>query len=130
MSDVRHAVERYNLELWNKQNYGIAPDIVGEQVVRNSPGSRIVLSRQQAVQRIRELWSRFDFMEFTLLHTIVDDDLCTIVYQAEMRAHDGTCDSIGSIEVFRVRDGRIVEVWNNSHDHGRWPEAEDVVRAN
>jgi hypothetical protein len=43
-----------------------------------------------------------------------------------MRRHDGTRDAIASIEVFRVANGRIVEVWNNTHDHGRWPGAEEL----
>jgi predicted SnoaL-like aldol condensation-catalyzing enzyme len=61
-----------------------------------------------------------------LLHTIVHNDLCTIVYPADVRNHDGTRDAIASIEVFRVVDGRIVEVWNNTHDHGWWPEAKGL----
>ena len=84
MSRTREVVERYNLELWNKQRYEIAPEIIGEQVVRNSPGRRDVLSHAEAVERIRKLWATVEHVEFTLLHTIVDDDLCTIVYQADI----------------------------------------------
>lgn len=130
MSDVRHVVERYNLELWNQQRYEIAPEIIGQQIIRHSPGSRTVLSRDEAVDRIRNTWRKFAHMKFTLLHTLVDGDLCTIVYQAEMRAPDGSHDSIASIEVFRVVDGRIVEVWNNSHNHGRWPEFTEAANGN
>jgi predicted SnoaL-like aldol condensation-catalyzing enzyme len=123
MSRTREVVERYNLELWNKQRYEIAPEIIGEQVVRNTPGRRDVLSHAEAVERIRKLWATVEHVEFTLLHTIVEDDLCTIVYQADIRNHDGTRDAIASIEVFRVVDGRIVEVWNNTQHHDWWPEA-------
>jgi predicted SnoaL-like aldol condensation-catalyzing enzyme len=123
MSLTREVVERYNLELWNKQRYEIAPEIIGEQVVRNTPGRRDVLSHAEAVERIRKLWATVEHVEFTLLHTIVEDDLCTIVYQADIRNHDGTRDAIASIEVFRVVDGRIVEVWNNTQHHDWWPEA-------
>jgi SnoaL-like protein len=128
MSLTREVVERYNLELWNNQRYEIAPDIIGEQIVRNTPGRREVLSQAEAVDRVRQLWSTVTHVEFTLLHTIVEGDLCTIVYQADMQNHDGTTDVIASIEVFRVAEGRIVEVWNNSYDHARWPEAKEARR--
>jgi predicted SnoaL-like aldol condensation-catalyzing enzyme len=123
-------VERYNYELWNEQKYAIAMDIIGDQIVRNTPGARVTLSRGQAVQRIRDLWASVRSVRFTLLHTIADKDLCTIVYQAEIINHDGTDDFIASIEVFRVSQGRIVEVWNNcTYDHERWPEFAEGVRS-
>ena len=123
MNVVRQVVERYNFELWNEQRYEIAREVIGDSVIRNSPGGRQVLTRDESVQRIRDAWNQFERIEFELLHTIVEVELCTIVYQAEMRRSDGARDSIASIEVFRVSDGRIVEVWNNSHDHNRWPDA-------
>ena len=126
MSATREAVERYNLELWNQRRVGIAPEIIGDEMVRNTPGRREVLSRAMAVERVQHLWSTVEHVEFTLLHTIVDGDFCTIIYQAEIWLHDGDRDAIASVEVFRVADGKIVEVWNNTHDHGRWPEAEEM----
>jgi predicted SnoaL-like aldol condensation-catalyzing enzyme len=126
MSATREAVERYNLELWNNRRYDIAPEIIGDEIVRNSPGRREILSHTEAVDRVRRLWATVEHVEFTLLHTIVEDDLCTIIYQADMRRHDGTRDAIASIEVFRVANGRIVEVWNNTHDNGRWPGAKEI----
>lgn len=123
MSRTREAVERYNLQLWNEQRYEIAAEVIGEHMVRNSPGRRDVLTREDAVARVRQLWASVAHVHFSLLHTVVDDDLCTIVYQADIRNYDGSRDAIASIEVFRVLDGRIVEVWNNTHDHGWWPES-------
>jgi hypothetical protein len=49
-----------------------------------------------------------------------DDEHVAIVYQAEMTGHDGTADAIASIEVFRVVEGRITDVYNNTHQHGVW----------
>ncbi len=127
MSDTLHVVEQYNYEIWNKQRYELAPEVIGAEVIRNGPGVRDVLSHDMAVDRIRKAWSGVQYVSFELIHTVVEGELCTIVYQADIRALDGTADSIASIEVFRVVDGRIVEVWNNSHDHGRWPEAKEFA---
>ena len=124
VNQVLGAVERYNYELWNERRFDLADEIIGEEMIRNSPGSREVLSRDLAVARIRSLWQGYDRMAFTLRHTVTQGDLCTIIYQADLRKHDGTEHAIASIEVFRVANGRIVEVWNNTHDPGWWPEAE------
>ena len=116
-------IERYNYELWNDQNYAIAQEIIGAEIVRNTPGGRIVQTHQQAVQRVRDLWATVKSVHFTLLHVVADDELCTIVYQADIVKHDDTPDVIASIEVYRVSEGRIVEVWNPCiYDHDRWPE--------
>ncbi|MCV7226480.1 nuclear transport factor 2 family protein [Mycolicibacterium komossense] len=119
----RTVVERYNYELWNAQKYAVATEIIGDEIVRNTPGGRTVLTHEQAVQRVRDLWDTVKNVHFTLLRVVSDDELCTIVYQAEMVNHDGTADAIAAIEVFRVDQGRIVEVWNPcDYDHDRWPE--------
>jgi predicted SnoaL-like aldol condensation-catalyzing enzyme len=119
----QRVVERYNYELWNEQKYDIAKDIMGAEVVRNTPGGRVVLTHDQAVQRVREFWASARDIQFTLLRIVADDELCSIVYQAEITKLDGTRDCVASLEVYRVADGRIVEVWNNStYDHDHWPE--------
>lgn len=120
----RTVVERYNYELWNDKNFAVAEDILGEEIVRNTPGGRVVQTRQQAVQRVRDLWSTVKSVHFTLLRIVADDQLCSIVYQADIVTHDDTPDCIAAIEVFRVAGGRVVEVWNPcNYDHDRWPES-------
>ena len=122
-ANPKTVVERYNYELWNDQNYSVAEEIIGPEIVRNTPGGRSVLTHEQAVQRVRDMWATVKDVHFTLLRIVADEELCSIVYQAEMVNHDGTADAIAAIEVFRVDQGRIVEVWNPcNYDHDRWPE--------
>ncbi|TQK28776.1 SnoaL-like protein [Arthrobacter sp. SLBN-53] len=122
-ADPRTVIERYNYELWNERNYAVGEQIIGEQIIRNTPGGRTVLTHDEAVQRVRDLWAGVRSVHFTLPHIVADDQLCSIVYQADIVQHDGTRDVISSIEVYRVAGGRIVEVWNPcTYDHDRWPE--------
>jgi predicted SnoaL-like aldol condensation-catalyzing enzyme len=119
----RTVVERYNYELWNDQNYAVAEQIIGAEIIRNTPGGRTVLTHEQAVTRVRDLWATVQNVHFTLLQIVAEAELCSIVYQADIVNHDGTPDAIAAIEVFRVAEGRIVEVWNPcTYDHDRWPE--------
>ncbi|WP_110918290.1 MULTISPECIES: nuclear transport factor 2 family protein [Mycobacteriaceae] len=123
MADPRTVIERYNYELWNERNYPVGEQIIGEQIIRNTPGGRTVLTHDEAVQRVRDLWAGVRSVHFTLPHIVADEQLCSIVYQADIVHHDGTHDVISSIEVYRVVGGRIVEVWNPcTYDHDRWPE--------
>jgi hypothetical protein len=118
----RSVVERYNLEFWNQRRFELADEIIGDELVRNELGGRVTLTRAEARKRAEDLWAGVEHVEFTLLQTVGDGDLVSIVYQADITRRDGTSDAIASIEVFRVVDGKIVEVWNNAHQHGRWPD--------
>lgn len=125
----REVVERYNLEFWNLRRFDLADQIIADELVRNELSGRVVLTRAQARERAEKLWDTVKHVQFRLLHTVADGELCAIVYQADMVHHDGTDEAISSIEVFRVVDGQIVEVWNNVHQQGRWPSNPNEVGA-
>jgi predicted SnoaL-like aldol condensation-catalyzing enzyme len=43
-----------------------------------------------------------------------------LVYESPMTTKDGHETTISSMEIFRVVDGRIVEVWNCGYKQGVW----------
>ncbi len=49
-----------------------------------------------------------------------DGEHVAIVYQSPMELKDGTKTDVGSMEIFRVVDGRITEVWNCGYKQGIW----------
>ena len=49
-----------------------------------------------------------------------DGEHVAIVYESPIRLKDGTETTIGSMEIFRVIDGRITEVWNCGYQQGVW----------
>jgi predicted SnoaL-like aldol condensation-catalyzing enzyme len=119
---AREVVELYNLVVWNLQDFALAEELFADEVVRHRVDEVVTLTRQQAVRRIEDLCGTVERVQFKLPVIIAGDDgrHVAIVYQAELSGHDGTDDAIASIEVFRVVDGRIAEVWNNAHQHGVW----------
>jgi predicted SnoaL-like aldol condensation-catalyzing enzyme len=44
----------------------------------------------------------------------------TIVYESPMKLKDGIETMISTMEIFRVVDGHIIEVWNCGHKQGGW----------
>jgi predicted SnoaL-like aldol condensation-catalyzing enzyme len=119
---AREVVELYNLVVWNEQDLDLAEELFADEVIRHGVDEAVTLTREQAVRRIVDLYATVEHVRFELPVVVGGDDgeHVAIVYQAEMTRHDGAADSIASIEVFRVVDGRITDVYNNTHQHGHW----------
>ena len=49
-----------------------------------------------------------------------DGEHVAIVYDSTITAGYGTQTNVASIEVFRVVDGKITEVWNCGYKQGVW----------
>jgi predicted SnoaL-like aldol condensation-catalyzing enzyme len=111
---AREVVELYNLVVWNERDFALADELMGESVIRHEIGEPQTLTREQAVQRIVDHWEMFDKLRFDLNLVVAGDDgeHVVIVYQSPMTLKDGTQTTISSMEIFRVVDGRITEVWN------------------
>jgi SnoaL-like domain len=121
-STAREVVELYNLVVWNKRDFDLAEELMGDTVVRRDVGEAHTLTREQAVRRIVDTWEMFEQLRFDLYVVVAGDDgeHVAIVYQSPMELKDGTKTSIGSMEIFRVVDGRITEVWNCGYKQGVW----------
>ena len=119
---AREVVELYNLVVWNERNFELADELMGETVIRHEVGEAQTLTHEQAVQRIVDNWAMFDKLRFDLELIVAGDDgeHVAIVYQSPMELKDGTKTDVGSMEIFRVVDGRITEVWNCGYKQGVW----------
>jgi predicted SnoaL-like aldol condensation-catalyzing enzyme len=119
---AREVVELYNLVVWNQRDFALADELMGDTVTRHEVGKATVLSHEEAVNRIIDHWAMFDTIRFDLNLVVAGDDgeHVAIVYQSPMTTTDGTEATIGSMEIFRVVDGRITEVWNCGYQQGVW----------
>lgn len=119
---AREVVEAYNLVVWNRRDFALAKELLGEHVIRHGVGESHTLTHDEAVARIVDHWAMFASIRFDLRLVVAGDDgeHVAIVYQSPMTLTDGTEMSVGSMEVFRVVDGRITEVWNCGYQQGVW----------
>jgi predicted SnoaL-like aldol condensation-catalyzing enzyme len=119
---AREVVELYNLAVWNKRDFALAEELLGDTVTRHEVGEVHVLTHDEAVRRVVDTWEMFDDIRFDLNLIVAGDDgeHVALVYQSPMTLKDGTEISIGSMEIFRVVDGRITEVWNCGYKQGVW----------
>jgi predicted SnoaL-like aldol condensation-catalyzing enzyme len=115
-------VELYNLVVWNERDFALADELIGDTVIRHEVGESTTLTHEQAVSRIVDRWEMFSAIRFELNLVVAGDDgeHVAIVYQSPMELKDGSRTDVGSIEIFRVVEGRITEVWNCGYKQGIW----------
>ncbi|MGZ4515040.1 MAG: nuclear transport factor 2 family protein [Mycobacterium sp.] len=119
---AREVVELYNLVVWNEHNLTLAEELFADTVIRHEVGEAHTLTREQAVSRVKDVWAMFDQLRFDLNIVAAGDDgeHVAIVYDSSMTTKDGTETNVASIEMFRVVDGKITEVWNCGYQQGVW----------
>lgn len=122
MRSAREVVELYNLVVWNERNVALAEELLGDNVIRHDVGESTTLTHAEAVSRVVDHLAMFESIRFDLNLVVAGDDgeHVAIVYQSPMKLKDGTETTVGSMEIFRVRDGRITEVWNCGYKQGVW----------
>jgi predicted SnoaL-like aldol condensation-catalyzing enzyme len=122
MRTAREVVELYNLVVWNDCDLALAEELFADNVIRHEVGEAHTLTREQAVNRVKDIWEMFDKLRFDLNIVIAGDDgeHVAIVYDSTMTTKDETETKVASIEVFRVVDGKITEVWNCGYKQGVW----------
>jgi predicted SnoaL-like aldol condensation-catalyzing enzyme len=115
-------VELYNLVVWNKNDFALADELVGDSVIRHDVGESHTLTYETAVKRIVDTWKIFDELRFDLNLVVAGDDgeFVTISYESPMTLKEGSHTTIRSMETFHVVDGRIAEVWNCGYKQGVW----------
>jgi predicted SnoaL-like aldol condensation-catalyzing enzyme len=118
---AREVVELYNLELWNNRRFELAEELIADSMIRHEVGEAHTLTRAQALKRVTDTWAEFDHIRFDLNIVIADDDgeHVTIVYDSVLSKGDNEV-KVASIEVFRVVEGAIAEVWNCGYKLGVW----------
>jgi predicted SnoaL-like aldol condensation-catalyzing enzyme len=119
---AREVVELYNLVVWNKRDFALAEELIGDTVTRHEVGEATVLTHEQAVKRVVDHCAMFADIRFDLNLVVAGEDgeHVAIVYQSPMTLKDGAEVVIGSMEIFRVVAGRITEVWNCGYKQGVW----------
>jgi predicted SnoaL-like aldol condensation-catalyzing enzyme len=119
---AREVVELYNLVVWNKRDFALADELMGDSVIRHDVGEAHTLTHEEAVKRIVDTCEMFDEIRFDLNLVVTGDagEYVTIVYESPMTPTGGTETTISSMEIFRVVDGRITEVWNCGYKQGVW----------
>jgi predicted SnoaL-like aldol condensation-catalyzing enzyme len=113
-------VELYNYELWNNRRFELADELLGDTVIRHGIGETATLTHEQAVSRVTDTCAHVDRLEFQLLHIVAEGEFVAIVYEAHAQLAGQEPIVTSSMEMYRVIEGRICEVWNPQKSPGAW----------
>jgi len=108
-------VDLYNFELWNRMRPELLSEICADPLVRHYAGKRVELSHTEQVARVEAF--REQGMVFERVLQFSEGELVTWVWNCTSD-RDDTVHS--GIEIFRVVDGRITEVWNAPYGDALW----------
>ncbi|MBV9513131.1 MAG: nuclear transport factor 2 family protein [Mycobacteriaceae bacterium] len=118
---AREVAELYTLAVWNERNFDLADALIADTTIRHEVGEAHVLTRAEARKQVEDSCAAFDHLRYDLRLVIADDDgeHVAVVYDGRMSS-GGNELQVAGMEVYRVVDGRITEMWNGGVRQGLW----------
>jgi predicted SnoaL-like aldol condensation-catalyzing enzyme len=113
-------VRRYLAELYNERRLDLVPELIADPEVRHAPGETRVLSLAENTDRLERMFAACPVLRFEPAVVIAQDDLVSVAWNGWSTQLDGRSYEFAAVELFRVRDGKIVEIWNAKEAKGHW----------
>ena len=118
---AREIAELYTFSVWNERNLDLADTLLADTMIRHDVGEAHSVTRAEVRKMIEDTWASSDKFRYDLRLLIADDDgeHVAIVYDATV-VQAGQLIQVASIEVYRVVDGQISEMWSFGGKQGLW----------
>ena len=113
-------VRRYLAEMYNQRRLDLAPELIADPEIRHAPGETKVLSLAENIERLEKMFELCPVLRFEPELVITQDDLVSVAWNGWSTQTDGRSYEFAAVEIFRVVDGKIVEIWNSKEAKGRW----------
>lgn len=116
----REVVSTYLDVLYNQRRLDLIPDLIADPTWRHHAREVKELSLAASIERLEatlELCPELHF-DVSLLHE--GGDMVTVAWNGRSTQNDGKSYEYCGIEIFRVVDGKIVEIWNSRETGGHW----------
>ncbi|MPY94846.1 MAG: hypothetical protein GEV08_17820 [Acidimicrobiia bacterium] len=114
-------VRRYLAVLYNERRLDLVPELIAPDEVRHAPGDTNVLSLAENTERLEKMLAACPVLRFEPVVVITQGDLVSVAWNGWSTQTDGRSYVFAGVELFRVRDGKIVEIWNSKEAKGHWP---------
>jgi ketosteroid isomerase-like protein len=113
-------VRRYLAELYNERRLDLIPELLGDPQIRHAPGDTVVLSLAQNTERLEKMLAACPVLRFDPAVVVAQGDLVSVAWNGWSTQTNGKSYEFAAVELFRVRDGKIVEIWNSREARGHW----------
>ncbi|WP_439815498.1 ester cyclase [Zavarzinia sp. CC-PAN008] len=116
----REVVDTYIYQLYNKRDLSLVRELIAPETWRHKPGAVDKLNHEQSMKRLSDLLDLCPEIRFDNEVTVCEGDKVVIAWNGWTTQTNGKTYQLAGIEIFRVRDGQIVEIWNSREAAGLW----------
>jgi hypothetical protein len=128
MSDLTplRVVQMYNDDVWGKHRRELIVELVANPLRRHHPGQTQIFTHDEMLKRYDDYFSKYREMRAVGRRYVCESAYVTLLWDIDMVANDGKVATISGIEIFKVVDGKITDVWNpnavaEQYPSGPWP---------
>jgi ketosteroid isomerase-like protein len=121
---ARATVQRYLDVLYNQRRLDLIPELVADPTWRHKAGEVKSLTIAETVERLEATLDLCPELHFDTVVLHDDGTMVTVNWNGRSTQRDGRSYEYCGIEVFRVVDGQIVEIWNSRETGGHWQPAQ------
>lgn len=111
---------RYQQEIWNNGEYAKLAEIVADPYRRHYPGKIEIVTNAQLLERIRFYSRGLREIVFHSVLETVGGPYVTSVWETLGTTRKGQRLCTSGIEVFKIEQGLITDVWNGHAQDGQW----------
>ncbi|MFC3229709.1 ester cyclase [Marinibaculum pumilum] len=108
--------------LYNQRRLDLIPELIADPTWRHAPGEVKCLTLAETIERLEGLLALCPVLRFESSVTVAEGDKVAVAWNGWSTQTSGKSYQLSGIEIFRVRDGRIVEIWNSREARGLWQE--------
>jgi len=113
-------VETYLDVLYNQRRLDLVPELIADPTWRHAPGEVKQLSLAESMARLAKLLDLCPVLRFETAVRVVEGPMVTVAWNGWSTQTNGKSYTLSGIEIFRVSDGKIVEIWNSREAAGLW----------
>ena len=113
-------VRRYLDLLYNERRLDLIPELISDPTWRHKAGEVTSLTMEETVARLEDTLELCPVLHFDTAMLCATDEMVTVAWNGRSTQTNGKSYTYCGIEVFRVVDGRITEIWNSRETGGHW----------
>ena len=117
--DLHAFIKEYTDAVYHARDAEAASRYIADPCIRHEHGHRVVMSLEENKRRIGGFLAEATDVRFDYAISAAEGDLYATAYEFSFVV-DGRRHERSGIEIFRVREGKIVETWNSAAGEGLW----------
>lgn len=119
-------VRTYLDVLYNQRRLDLIPDLIADPTWRHKAGEVKSLTLAETVKRLEDTLDLCPVLHFDTSMLAATDSMVTVAWNGKSTQKNGKSYVYCGIEIFRVADGKIIEIWNSRETGGHWETPKTV----